>query len=156
MYGPDWNIEDCLACDLTSGRRPLPGGLIHETEGWRVEHCVGPLGVGTLLLKPKRHVTRVSELTEAESLEVGPLLQQSAAVVDELVAPEQVYVCLWSHAGGTPAHIHYVVQPASRELMDRYGVYGPALQLAMFKAEASPPEAPVEVFAEPARALFEP
>ena len=39
--------------------------------------------------------------------------------------------------------------------MDRYGVYGPALQLAMFKREASPPEAPVEVFAKRARALFE-
>ena len=37
--------------------------------------------------------------------------------------------------------------------MDRYGVYGPAPQLAMFKREASPPEAPVDVFAKRARAI---
>jgi hypothetical protein len=49
-------MNDCLACDLTEGRVPLPGGLIHETSRWRVEHCVGPLGVGTLIVKPKRHV----------------------------------------------------------------------------------------------------
>jgi hypothetical protein len=69
MYGPDSNIEDCLTCDLTSGRNA----------------CAHPL----------------------------------------------------------------------RRVMDRYGVYDPALQLAMFKSEASPPEAPVEAFAERARALFE-
>src|SRR6185437_8465731 len=77
---------DCLACNLASGRVPLPGGLIHETGAWRVEHCVGPLGLGTLVVKPKRHVLRVSGLTTAESREMGPLLQRSAAVLDELLA----------------------------------------------------------------------
>ncbi len=37
--------------------------MIAESGGWRAEHCVGPPGVGTLLLKPLRHVTRVAELT---------------------------------------------------------------------------------------------
>jgi hypothetical protein len=41
-------MGDCLACDLTSGALPLPGEVIFETSAWRVEHCVGPLGVGTL------------------------------------------------------------------------------------------------------------
>jgi diadenosine tetraphosphate (Ap4A) HIT family hydrolase len=134
-------VDGCLACDLAEGRVPLPGGVIHESTHWFVEHCVGPLGVGTLLLKPKRHVIRVSDLTNAEAGELGPLLQRSAAVVDELVQPEQVYTCLWSHAGGTPVHIHYVVQPATRELMDAYGVYGPNLQVAMFDGDIALPEA---------------
>jgi len=94
-------VVGCLACELAEGRLPLPGGVIHESTYWLVEHCVGPLGVGTLLVKPKRHVTRVSDLTNDEAAELGPLLHRSAAVVDELVEPEQVYTCLWSHAGGT-------------------------------------------------------
>jgi hypothetical protein len=57
------DVEGCLACDLSAGRLPLPGGLICATNWWRVEHCVGPLGVGTLLVKPKRHITQVAELT---------------------------------------------------------------------------------------------
>jgi diadenosine tetraphosphate (Ap4A) HIT family hydrolase len=147
-------VEGCLACDLAEGRLPLPGGVIYETSRWFVEHTIGALGVGTLILKSKRHVTRVSELTIEEAAELGPLLVQAAHVVDELVAPEQVYTCLWSHAGGTPVHIHYVVQPATRELMDAYGDYGPHLQVAMFDAAVDPPQAEVEAFADRARAAF--
>jgi diadenosine tetraphosphate (Ap4A) HIT family hydrolase len=148
-------MADCLACDLAAGRVPLPGGLIHETPQWLVEHCVGPLGVGTLIVKPRRHVTRVSELSAAEAAELGPLLGRAATVVDALVEPEQVYVCLWSHAGGVPVHIHWVVQPVTRELMDRYGVLGPALQRTMFDERQESPLAEVEVFAERARHTFE-
>jgi diadenosine tetraphosphate (Ap4A) HIT family hydrolase len=90
-----------------------------------VEHCVGPLGVGTLVAKPRRHVTRVSELTTEEGGEQGRLLGLCAAVVDELLAPAQTYICLWSHAGGEPVHIHYVVQPVTRALIERYCVHGP-------------------------------
>ena len=68
--------------------------------------------------------------------------------------PEQVYTCLWSHAGGTPVHIHYVVQPVTRAMMDEHGAHGPALQLAMFERGDLPPEAQVDAFADRARAAF--
>jgi len=128
--------------------------VIHAADYWVVEHCVGPLHVGTLLVKPKRHVTRVSDLLEDEAAELGPLLRRSAAVVDDLLAPDQVYVCLWSHAGGVPGHIHYVVQPVTRELMNEYGAYGPRLQVAMFEAAEALPEVEVLAFADRARAVF--
>jgi ATP adenylyltransferase len=147
-------MDGCLACDLASGRRELPGGVIHQTDAWLVEHCVGPLGVGTLVVKPKRHVTRVAELTPEEAIELGPLLQRSAAVVEELVAPDQVYVCLWSHAGGQAVHIHYVVQPVTREQMATHATYGPALQVAMFERGDDPPREQVDAFADSARSLF--
>jgi diadenosine tetraphosphate (Ap4A) HIT family hydrolase len=147
-------MDGCLGCDLAAGRLPLPGGVIYETEHWLVEHCVGPLGVGTLIIKPRRHVTRVSELTGGEAAEVGLLLRRSAAVVDQLVEPEQVYTCLWSHAGSVPVHIHYVVQPVSRALMDEHGAHGPALQVAMFKRGELPPEDEVTLFADRARQAF--
>lgn len=62
----DADLPGCLACDLTAGRRPCPGGRIDETPGWVVEHCVGPLGVGTLIVKPKRHVIRVADPAAVE------------------------------------------------------------------------------------------
>ncbi|MEU5847622.1 HIT family protein [Saccharopolyspora shandongensis] len=135
---------ECLACDLASGAARLPGGRVHQTESWVVEHCIGPLGVGTLLVKPFRHVLHIAELTDAESAELGPLLRRVAAAVEEVVRPEQVYVCLWSHSGGTPGHIHFVVQPATRDLMERFDGYGPKLQMAMFTDGAMPNEAEVE------------
>jgi hypothetical protein len=53
-----------------------------------------------------------------------------------------------------PVHIHYVVQPVTRELIDSYGIYGPHLLVAMFDAGIAPLEAEVEAFADRARAAF--
>lgn len=142
---------ECLACDLTAGRAPLPGGVIHRGRAWVVEHCVGPLGVGTLIVKPVRHVTGVDELTDAEADEVGPLLRATAGVVRGLTGAEQVYTCLWSHAGGVPGHLHHVVQPVTRTQVDEYGAHGPALQVAMFARGEGPDPAEVDAFADRAR-----
>ena len=147
-------VEGCLACDLAEGRRPLPGGVIHESRYWLVEHCVGPLGVGTLLVKPKRHVTRVSDLSEKEAAELGPLLRRTARAVDRLLAPEQVYTWLFSHAGARPVHVHYVVQPATQAVMNEFGEYGPQLTTAMFARNETPDADEVEAFAERARRIF--
>jgi hemoglobin len=151
------DVAGCLACDLTSGRTRLPGGMIDETQHWRVEHCVGPLGVGTLLVKPLRHVESVADLSANESTELGPLLTRVADAVDQLCRPEQVYVCLWSHAGRARGHVHFVVQPATTGEIDAHGgAYGPALQAAMFAAGRLPEEAAVEDFAASARTLLRP
>lgn len=144
--------EGCLPCDLHSGRQDLPGGVIHSTSRWHVSHCIGPLGLGSLIVLPQRHVVHVWDLNEVEQSELGPLLARTADVVRELCAPHQVYVCLWSHAGGQPGHIHFVVQPAPRPEPD--GPKGPALQMQMFDAGVLPPRDDVEAFAKKAAELF--
>jgi diadenosine tetraphosphate (Ap4A) HIT family hydrolase len=146
--------EGCLACDLAAGRRPLAGGLIHRTEHWLVEHCVGPLGLGTLIVKPERHVTAVADLSPAEAVELGPLLRRTSRVASQLVAAEQVYHCLWSHAGGVPGHIHFVVQPVTGEQMAAHDSYGPRLQMAMFSAGVTANAEAVAAVADEARRLF--
>ena len=147
-------MEGCLACDLAEGRRPLPGGRLLTEGGWIVEHCVGPLGVGTLIVKPERHVVRVSDLSNDEAQGLGLLLRRVAVAVDELTSADQVYVCLWSHAGGEPVHIHFVVQPVTRTAMTSHQAYGPALQLAMFESGDGPPEADVVEFSARARQIL--
>ena len=145
---------DCIACDLAQGRLPLPGGTIHRTTHWLVEHCVGPLGPGTLIVKPVRHVTAVAKLTSDEAAELGPLLQEASAVAGKLVDADQVYNCLWSHAGGVAGHIHYVVQPVTAEQVQLFGAYGPALQEAMFNQGAAPDPEDIAAIAERARSFF--
>jgi diadenosine tetraphosphate (Ap4A) HIT family hydrolase len=119
-----------------------------------VEHCVGPLGLGTLIVKPVRHLTAVGELTEDEAAELGPLLQRTSAIAGELVDAEQVYNCLWSHAGGVRGHIHYVVQPVTAEQVRAFGAYGPALQQAMFSEGTAPDTDQIAEMAMRARTLF--
>jgi diadenosine tetraphosphate (Ap4A) HIT family hydrolase len=93
-------------------------------------------------------------LSEPEAEEVGPLLRRVAAAAARLTQPDQVYVGLWSHAGGRPVHVHWVVQPVTRDLMDEIGDYGPHLQAAMFDRNETPSRAAVEAFAADARALL--
>ena len=142
----------CLACDLTAGRRSCPGSRIEGTPRWVVEHCVGPLGIGTLIVKPRRHVLHVADLDAEEAAELGPLLRRTAAAVTQAFDPEQVYVCLWSHAEGVPGHIHWVVQPV--EGSDDPARRGPWLQAAMFDRAELPDPAAVERAAEAARRIL--
>jgi diadenosine tetraphosphate (Ap4A) HIT family hydrolase len=128
--------------------------LIHRTDSWLVEHCIGPLGPGTLVVKPERHVTAVADLSPAEAAELGPLLRRTSWVASQLVAAEQIYNCLWSHADGAPGHIHYVVQPVTRQQMVAYDCYGPGLQIAMFGAGIKPDPGEVDALADQARQLF--
>lgn len=144
----------CLACDLTNGVRELPGGRIFETDSWVVEHCVGPLGVGTLIVKPFRHCTAVAELTTEESQELGPLLSLVSRCVRDLSEADQVYVCLWSHAGWTPGHIHFVIQPSWDSLQSLYDEPGAYLQVAMSEAHRYPPTVEAEAFCAEARSYL--
>jgi len=141
----------CLACDLIAGRHALPGGRICATQHWVVEHCIGPLGVGTLVVKPFRHCTAVAGLAASEASELGPLLHATSRCVHELTRADQVYVCLWSHAGWEPGHIHFVVQPAWRHQSTSFSHPGPTLQSEMFIANDPPEALAVEAFSRRAR-----
>ena len=147
--------EECEACALSRGNRELPGGLIHERDGWRVEHCVGPLGLGTLIVKPSRHVTAVADLTDDETTSLGALLRDASAAAAALTDADQVYNCLWSHAGGVPVHIHYVVQPVTAAQTKTIGLYGPRLQVEMFERREYPADNEVTEVCDRARALFD-
>ncbi|WP_030688490.1 HIT family protein [Streptomyces sp. NRRL B-1347] len=134
----------CMACGFIGGDRSLAGGTLLRTACWVVQHSIGPLGLGTLAVMPVRHVVHVAELTGSESAELGPLLQRTSAAVTTVMQPEQVYVCLWSHAGAVPGHLHFLVQPACRDDMTRYDAYGPVLQLAMSEANRLPGQTAIE------------
>jgi len=106
-----------------------------------------------MIVKPERHVVHVADLTDDEAAELGPLLRDAARVATAIIQPEQVYVTLWSHAGAVPGHIHYVIHPVTRDVMEEFG-HGSKLQPAMFSANCWPDPQAVETFAESARRLF--
>jgi diadenosine tetraphosphate (Ap4A) HIT family hydrolase len=131
---------ECLACDLIEHPDRLPGGRIATIGPWVVEHCIGPLGLGTVVVKPIRHVIHLADLDAGEVAGLGPVLASVARAVtlassEAGDSPGQVYACLWSHAQREPGHIHFVVQPVGDALMAHHDAYGPELQVRMFKAD---------------------
>jgi len=129
---------ECLACSLIEHPERVAGGRIATLGNWVVEHCIGPLGVGTVVVKPARHVVHLADLTSDEASELGPVLVRVARAVTEASSaagdqPAQVYACLWSHADRKPGHIHFVVQPVGEALMAQHDAHGPELQVRMFQ-----------------------
>ena len=129
----------CMACELVEHPEGVPGGRIADIGGWVVEHCIGPLGIGTVVVKPARHVVHLADLDPDEIAQLGNALTTvaravSAAATEAGEAPGQVYACLWSHADREPGHIHFVVQPVGKQVMERFDAHGPKLQLRMFEA----------------------
>jgi diadenosine tetraphosphate (Ap4A) HIT family hydrolase len=147
-------MKDCLACDIINGKQELPDGRIYATKHWVVEHCVGPLGVGTLIVKLFRHCVHLWELNNDEIQELGPLLRKVANTISDILKPDQVYVCLWSHRNWEPVHIHFVLQPSWNKLKQKYSKSGPYMQVDMFEADESPPCDEVEKFAAQARKIM--
>lgn len=129
-----------MACGLVERPEDVPGGRVAWIGGWVVEHCVGPLGIGTMVVKPARHVVHLSELNADEVADLGLALTLVARAVGLASSeagdpPSQVYSCLWSHADRKPGHFHFVVQPVGEALMQRFDAHGPELQVRMFKAD---------------------
>jgi diadenosine tetraphosphate (Ap4A) HIT family hydrolase len=129
-----------MACDLVEHPEDVPGGRVASIGGWVVEHCIGPLGIGAMVVKPARHVVHLGDLNADEVADLGPALTLVARAVglassDAGEPPSQIYSCLWSHADRKPGHIHFVVQPVGEALMRRFDAHGPDLQMRMFKAD---------------------
>jgi len=87
----------------------VPGGTIDETEHWSATHCIGPFGVGAVVVAAKEHVGDLWRLPDDVAGELGPFLRRiSGAIVDGLGA-ERVYLTMW--VDKPPHHVHLVAYP---------------------------------------------
>ncbi len=148
-------VDGCLGCEIVAGRREVPGGILHQTTRWIVNHAVGRLNLGTLVAAPRDHVVAVADLDDVASVELGPLLRAAARVVEEICRPEQTYVCVWSHGLTERRHLHILVQPVTTALVAQYGGLRSEQLQARVLASGEPPEpAEVERFCAAARQRF--
>jgi ATP adenylyltransferase len=151
----DVDVVGCLGCDLLAGRRALPGGIVHQTAGWVVNHVVGSMNLGTLIVSPQEHIVAVADLDDRAVAEFGRILRDAARVVEALCRPEQTYMSLWSHGASARKHLHVAVQPVTTAVVARYGgVRSEQLQARMMASGDEPAVADVERFCERARELF--
>ena len=138
----------CMACDVLAGSIEAPGGVIHETRHWTVDHAVPRWIRGWLIVKPKRHVEHLAELSPEEAAELGPLVRATSAAVARILEPQRVYVL---SLGEEVHHIHLHVIPRYRELPPEVLT----LLSAAWAAERSPWECSEAEAARTAAALRE-
>jgi diadenosine tetraphosphate (Ap4A) HIT family hydrolase len=100
--------ETCLGCDVNALRIVPPGGTILGTDTWVADHCIPPLVLGYLILKPRRHVTAVADLDPAEAADFGVVAQRLMAAMREVLSPERIYLFAF---GESQAHLHVHLMP---------------------------------------------
>lgn len=126
---------DCLACQILAGTKPVPGGLIAENPWWVADHCLGPYGLGSVVIKTRAHRENLWNLTQAESQALGPFMQQVSEAIAQALGAERVYVSLW--VDQPPYHVHFVLQPRYPEDIQELGLKG--LELQVFRTLGKPP-----------------
>jgi ATP adenylyltransferase len=149
------DVVGCLGCDIVAGRYAVPGGILHQTARWIVNHAVGQLNLGTLIVAPRDHVVAVADLDDIAAAELGPLLRDAARVVETICQPEQTYVCVWSHGRAERRHLHILVQPVTSAIVAQYGgLRSEQLQAKMLKTAEPLDATEVERFCVDARRQF--
>lgn len=130
---------ECLACQTLKGQVNVPGGTIAENDHWTADHCLGPYGLGSVVVKSKVHRENLWQLTAAETASLGPFMAELSEAIAKALAAERVYVSLW--VDQLPYHVHFVLQPrypGKQEL----GLKG--LELQVFRS-LSPPSREAEM-----------
>jgi diadenosine tetraphosphate (Ap4A) HIT family hydrolase len=108
------STESCSVCSELAGRIPAPGGVVFRNEWWEVAHHTGPwTDPGELIVKARRHVESLAELTPGEAATLGPILRAAVAAVERVVRPERVYVASY---GERVRHVHFFLLPRTAAL----------------------------------------
>ena len=106
--------ENCSVCAELDGRVTVPGGVVFQDASWQVAHHAGPwTDPGEVIVKARRHVESIAQLTDAESAALGPVLRAAVAAVERVVRPERVYVASY---GERVRHVHFFLLPRTRSL----------------------------------------
>lgn len=129
----------CLACQIMAGHQTVPGGTIAENDWWLADHCLGPYGLGAVVMKTKAHRENLWDLTVAETAALGPFMQQLSASITAALGAERIYVNLWVDC--PPHHVHFVLQPRYPHNPEELGLRGLELQVFRTLSPAPSPEA---------------
>jgi len=116
---------DCYSCAQEAGAGHLPPRENIAADGqWRVAHAVGSALEGWLVLVPRRHVTSISELNDAEAQSLGVWQVRLSRALQEVLGCQKTYIAQFAEAAGF-AHVHFHVVPRAPDLPE--GLRGPGI-----------------------------
>ena len=104
----------CSICDEVAGRIVAPGGPIYGDGLWLVSHHTGAwTDPGEVLVKLRRHVESLAQVTAEESAALGPILRAGVAAIERALHPERTYVASFNER---VRHLHFYLLPRTRNL----------------------------------------
>jgi diadenosine tetraphosphate (Ap4A) HIT family hydrolase len=107
---------DCYTCAQEAAGRDAPlWERIAVDEHWRVAHAFNTAVPGWLVLVPRRHVTAVAALTDAEAAELGNWQVRLSRALARVLGCQKTYVAQFAEADGF-AHVHFHIVPRPPDL----------------------------------------
>jgi diadenosine tetraphosphate (Ap4A) HIT family hydrolase len=99
----------CSACAEITGEVLAPGGVILDNGTWFLSHHTGPFtDPGELILKTRRHIESLSELTREEADSLGGILHSAIQALEQVVAAERIYAVSFNER---VRHLHFLLLP---------------------------------------------
>jgi diadenosine tetraphosphate (Ap4A) HIT family hydrolase len=107
---------DCYTCaQEAAGRNAPPWERIAADDHWRVAHAFNTAVPGWLVLVPRRHVTALADLTDAEAASLGGWQVRLSRALARVLGCQKTYVAQFAEADGF-AHVHFHVVPRPPDL----------------------------------------
>jgi diadenosine tetraphosphate (Ap4A) HIT family hydrolase len=107
---------DCFSCKGNADVDQLPlRERIAFDESWRVAHAFNSRLPGWLVLIPRRHVTTIADLTDAEAAALGSWQVRLSRALHAVTGCAKTYVAQFAEAEGF-AHVHFHIVPRSPDL----------------------------------------
>ena len=124
VTGPSRASEKCVFCDIVARRSPA--WIIYEDEGTMAFLDIFPFTRGHLLVIPKHHGARLTDLPFEQQTALVRSLDEVCRRVERLTDDYNVALNAGARAGQIVFHVHFHVIP-------RYGESNP------FRATSRPP-----------------
>jgi diadenosine tetraphosphate (Ap4A) HIT family hydrolase len=113
---------DCFACRNNDRLDMLPPReRVAADPHWRVAHALDAALPGWLVLVPRRHVTSIADLTDAEAATVGTWQVRLSRALRDVTGCLKTYVVQFAEQEGF-GHVHFHVVPRMPDIPeDRRG-----------------------------------
>ncbi|MEU9704642.1 HIT family protein [Streptomyces sp. NPDC047981] len=118
---------DCYVCGKEAEFDDLPPrDCVAYDQHWRVVHAFDTALPGWLVLVPRRHVTAVHDLTDAEASTLGVWQVRLSRALRDMVGCAKTYVVQFAEAEGF-GHVHFHIVPRMEDLRPEHrgpGIFG--------------------------------
>jgi diadenosine tetraphosphate (Ap4A) HIT family hydrolase len=106
----------CLSCAQNTRIDELPvRDRIAVDPDWRVGHAFGVALAGWLVLVPRRHVTAIADLTDAEAAALGSWQVRLSRALHAVCGCVKTYLVQFAESAGFE-HVHFHVVPRGPDL----------------------------------------
>lgn len=109
-------VGSCYSCAQEDQFDSLPmWQRIVVDDHWRVAHAIGTALPGWLVLVPRRHLTTIADLSDAEAAGLGTWQVRLSRALRAVTGCRKTYVAQFAEAEGF-SHVHFHVIPRMADL----------------------------------------